>query len=706
MMQMTLKLTSTCTGTQHNKSVATAMIVPIRVIIIMATTALLTLSLSLSLPQQQQQQQPTPSSPSFLFFIQAFPLAITKRQHSSRHEGRSSIDGRTRWFGSTTTRNSHFLSFSQSSLQARVDDNVNNVRQNKITNATSSISSSLSSSSSSCGTMSTPVSSSSSSPSCTTTSTDEFFFEEALIELESIQAQASPGLLFPCPEKSVLVIEDIEDNNQLLLQNVDYYGDSIDDNEQYGKGLMGLLSSPPRANYEEISKAMTKDQKEGDTVGVVVVVVDDDDDNDDEKRMQQEQEQKIVRSRWLLIVAAALYGTNFSVVKILGDDMSIPVGISTSLRFGLAAFATLPWLLDGVVTLPTFTSKPTTGTGTEEQTTMPTTMNSNYNDSDNSVSGKNTIDSRLMATLWGLEVGMWNSFGYVAQAVGLETTLASKSAFLCSMAVVIVPLLDWIAGKKLLSRQWIGAMMALVGVGFLELGGGGSGSSGGGGEIVAATTTATGVLSSLTSDITKGDILSMVQPFTFGLGFWRMEQAMKQYPKEAPRMTAAQLTAVFVSSVVYGLWSLDVFDGGVTGIVSSLADIGSSYPWHEWFTDPSVIFALFWTGCVTTALTIYMETLALEYLSAAETTLIFSTEPLWGTAFAVALMGEQLGMNAAVGGSLILAACIYSNLGINGVRDMSKKTVDRILSITAATTVGRERGTVIDDKNRKETSTR
>jgi drug/metabolite transporter (DMT)-like permease len=530
------------------------------------------------------------------------------------------------------------------------------------------------------------------------------FFEEALIELESIQAQASPGLLFPCPEKSVLVIEDIEDNNQLLLQNVDYYGDSIDDNEQYGKGLMGLLSSPPRANYEEISKVMTKDQKEGDTVGVVVD--DDDDNNDDEKRMQQEQEQKIVRSRWLLIVAAALYGTNFSVVKILGDDMSIPVGISTSLRFGLAAFATLPWLLDGVVTLPTFTSKPTTGTGTEEQTTMPTTMNSNYNDSDNSVSGKNTIDSRLMATLWGLEVGMWNSFGYVAQAVGLETTLASKSAFLCSMAVVIVPLLDWIAGKKLLSRQWIGAMMALVGVGFLELGGGGSGSSGGGGEIVAATTTATGVLSSLTSDITKGDILSMVQPFTFGLGFWRMEQAMKQYPKEAPRMTAAQLTAVFLSSVVYGLWSLDVFDGGVTGIVSSLADIGSSYPWHEWFTDPSVIFALFWTGCVTTALTIYMETLALEYLSAAETTLIFSTEPLWGTAFAVALMGEQLGMNAAVGGSLILAACIYSNLGINGVRDMSKKTVDRIISITAATTVGRERGTVIDDKNRKETSTR
>jgi len=69
-----------------------------------------------------------------------------------------------------------------------------------------------------------------------------------------------------------------------------------------------------------------------------------------------------------------------------------------------------------------------------------------------------------------------------------------------------------------------------------------------------------------------------------------------------------------------------------------------------------------------------METLALETLSAAETTLIFSTEPLWGTAFAVAVMGEQMGMNAAVGAGLILTACIYSNLGIDGLQDMWNST--------------------------------
>ena len=66
-----------------------------------------------------------------------------------------------------------------------------------------------------------------------------------------------------------------------------------------------------------------------------------------------------------------------------------------------------------------------------------------------------------------------------------------------------------------------------------------------------------------------------------------------------------------------------------------------------------------------------METLALETLSAAETTLIFSTEPLWGTAFAAVVMGEQLQLNAGFGAAFILAACIYSNLGLDGLKDLT-----------------------------------
>ena len=421
------------------------------------------------------------------------------------------------------------------------------------------------------------------------------FMEDALLELESFQSGSS---------------------------NENVYAHGFDDGEvEYPitNSQYAYLENP--IHHDGVSLLFPPDNGVGDDVSSTTVQPND-------KNIVEVEERNldgVWRARWLLVAAAALYGTNFSVVKLLGDEM--PVGISTSLRFGLAALATLPWLIQGFV--------PGLNTKVSQEVS----------------------NRRVMATLYGLEVGLWNSIGYVAQAVGLETTLASESAFLCSMAVVIVPLLDWIVGKKLLSRQWVGALMALVGVAFLEL----------------------GDMDSLTSGtLGTGAQLSLIQPFTFGLGFWRMEQAMHEYPDEAPRMTAAQLMAIFISSVGYGLWTMGVFEpfldntsltSALNDFQTTLAGVSTAFPWGEWSRNPSILFSLFWTGCITTALTIYMETLALESLSAAETTLIFSTEPLWGTAFAVAVMGEQMGMHAVVGAGLILTACVYSNLGVSGLQE-------------------------------------
>ena len=505
------------------------------------------------------------------------------------------------------------------------------------------------------------------------------FMEEALSELESFQATATTASssTTSLDEVSLLFPESKIPQQQKQQQQQQIVNNSNNNSPSSATSIISIIRDNEDQLDISLSSSSSSNSISDDNGGDVVVVVNVDvvDPVEDEKIAA------IWRARWLLVAAAALYGTNFSVVKLLGDEM--PVSISSSLRFGLATFATLPWLLDGF--LPIFPGK--NKNNNNKDNNIINNSNSNSNSNSQQLEGINKINtgtilnninhnaifdnSRVMATLWGLEVGMWNSFGYVAQAVGLETTLASKSAFLCSMAVVIVPLLDWMAGKKLIPRQWIGAMVALVGVAFLELGGAGAG--------VSDTGVAVSGFSALTSDITPGDLLSMVQPFAFGLGFWRMEKAMNLYPEEAPRMTAAQLMAVFISSLMYGLYTLDVFDStSLAGLQSSLATIETSFPWKEWFTDPSILFSLFWTGCITTALTIYMETLALETLSASETTLIFSTEPLWGTAVAVALMGEQVGMNAAVGGSLILAACLYSNLGIDGLQSMLKQGIDSI----------------------------
>ena len=198
---------------------------------------------------------------------------------------------------------------------------------------------------------------------------------------------------------------------------------------------------------------------------------------------QETEARAIMVARLLLIGAAALYGTNFSLVKLMGQETTLPVGVSSTLRFGLAALATSPWLF-----APSKEERPTDETKSDSQ-----------------VATSSTPSAAWGSFVGGFEVGLLCSIGYIAQAVGLETTLASQSAFLCSLAVVVVPFLDFMAGRKLKGREWMGAIMAMVGVAFLEFG-------------TSANDWA------VAPSWSYGDWASMLQPFAFGMGFWRMER--------------------------------------------------------------------------------------------------------------------------------------------------------------------------------------
>jgi len=324
-------------------------------------------------------------------------------------------------------------------------------------------------------------------------------------------------------------------------------------------------------------------------------------------------------ARVLLLAAAALYGTNFTLVKIL--DQSMPVGASTALRFGIAGLITLPWFLPKFH----FNQKQSHKNAPEKELSISIdTVNGFYLDDE-------ALKRFMDVSLAGLEIGFWVSIGYIAQALGLETVDASKSAFICSLAVVFVPILDSLTGKIPSSKNMIGAALAVAGVGVLEFGGSSS-------------------VPSSASIVSNGDLLSLIQPVAFGMGFWRMESAMRRFPTEATRLTAAQLLGV----------------GTVSVICCALGVGGNAPPSHDeimgWLMDPNILGALLWTGCITTALTIYMETIAMKTLSAAETTLIFSTEPIWASLFAAVMMGERFGLSAATGAALIIGGCVFSNL--------------------------------------------
>jgi len=315
------------------------------------------------------------------------------------------------------------------------------------------------------------------------------------------------------------------------------------------------------------------------------------------------------QARLLLLASACLYGTNFTFVKILNEN--VPVQIGTSLRFTLAAIATLPWLFK---------------TGEQDM--------KNVDALSSQVDSSALVDASFNpAILGGLEVGLWNAIGYLSQAIGLDTTPASTSAFICSLAVVVVPMLDFLAGKKILPRQLTGALLAVAGVAFLEL----DGLQGG----VPGSSFA----------LSTGEMYSLVQPVAFGIGFWRMEHFMRKHPNDAMKLTAAQLSVIAMASIASYL--------STVGGVGELPDVSQLV---AWLTTGKIIGAICWTGLITTALTVYMETLALKTLSAAETTMIFSTEPIFGGICASAVLGEQFGVGGYIGAAMVLGGCLFSNI--------------------------------------------
>jgi drug/metabolite transporter (DMT)-like permease len=306
-------------------------------------------------------------------------------------------------------------------------------------------------------------------------------------------------------------------------------------------------------------------------------------------------------ARLVLIVVSAFYGTNFACVKILGDALN--PGVAASLRFTLAALLFLPFLIKV---------------------------------------GK----SNQPLILGGLEVGAYCAVGYWAQAISLQTSNASTAAFICSLAVLVVPIIDSLFDKNKSFKKFfntlIPAFMAASGVACLELGG----------------ATLPGI----------GDLWAFLQPLFFGIGFWRVEKHMKicKLPGETEAFTCALLSIVAIFSIV---WTSHDFLYPLLGDEKALHLAIQSQ--IDAFSDWRVPVAIGWTGIVTTALTIFGENIAMKKLTAVEGTVIYSTEPLWGTAFAAVSLGEQVGLNTLVGALLIISACIWSSIGANIISILS-----------------------------------
>lgn len=255
----------------------------------------------------------------------------------------------------------------------------------------------------------------------------------------------------------------------------------------------------------------------------------------------------------------------------------------------------------------------------------------------------------------GLVCGFWISLGYMTQAIALQSIGAGKGAFICSLAVIFVPVVTKVFPKlqsshKAAPPSAAAALLAVLGVGMMELGGADIG-------------------------VSAGDVWALVMMAGFGMGFIENERALEKFPRHATQLTALQLAVV---AAVSGLWAC----GAASMQAGSLSfpDILPMISAGGW----QVAAAVAYTGLVTTAGTILIENVALLHMTAAEMAVILTTEPLFASVIAAVVLKERMGLESVLGGALILCACLLSQGEGGGAGEKGKEALGNVLYSVAA----------------------
>ena len=300
------------------------------------------------------------------------------------------------------------------------------------------------------------------------------------------------------------------------------------------------------------------------------------------------------QSRLLLTAIAATYGTNFAVIKLMGE--SLDGSFSSLLRFSLSSLVFLPFMIKY---LP------------------------------------GQKDSNVAALKGGFEIGLWNSIGYFGQSLALDVNhdSASSVAFVCSLAVVVVPILAVLENtlidkvpvqSKKIINLFIPAILAVIGVGCLTNGGSSSAS-----------------------------IFSYFQPVFFGIAYHRQPKLL-QSCKETGHFIAFSGASVIAIAATSFAWTLLQSNGIIPGGSFDIANQLSA------LSNPSVIAGILWTGLISTAGCSLLENIAMKNLSSTDSSVIYSSEPLFGSFFGWLILKETVGKSTVTGACFILLAAFMA----------------------------------------------
>lgn len=212
----------------------------------------------------------------------------------------------------------------------------------------------------------------------------------------------------------------------------------------------------------------------------------------------------------------------------------------------------------------------------------------------------------------GALLGLALGTAYVTQTMGLQHTPAAVSGFLTGLFVVFTPILAWLVLRRRPGKLvWVAVIVATLGLALVTVSG---------------------------FKLGEGEILTVICAVFFALHIIGLDQWSSG--RDAYSLTVIQL--------------------GVVGIICGVIFLaqGPSIPrgWNVWM-------AIAITSVAASALAYMIQTWAQARLTATQTAVILTMEPVFAGFFGIVIGRESLTVTTVVGGALVVAAMYLVELG-------------------------------------------
>lgn len=228
---------------------------------------------------------------------------------------------------------------------------------------------------------------------------------------------------------------------------------------------------------------------------------------------------------------------------------------------------------------------------------------------------RKTFFKTSKATIYrGMILGIFLFLGFAFQTIGLKYTTVSRNAFLTAVFVVMVPFLYWVIYRKRpVILQFFAAFLTLIGVRLINY--------------------------NITGDTSIGDFLTLIGAFFFSIHIILLGIYTKHHNPVI--LTGLQcLNGSFLSFIfMCSLESIPVLN--VTGVLM-------------------IIYLGIFSSCIGFVL----QSISQKHLSQITTSIVLSTESIFGTLFSILFLKEIIGINLIIGGAIMFIAILLSEINI------------------------------------------